>query len=135
MAPSRTYTDKYTDVYAEASRLRDTNCCALIAVAVLTGKSYEDVYDLFRAKGRRRGKGTYGYITRSVLRDLGYTLERLKRLPKTVNQCEAKLSKRGRFLIHTSRHALAMKNGKVHDHSRGSRRRPKEIYRVVRKRS
>jgi len=130
----RDRTDKFSKARDDASKLRDRNCCALIAVTVITGKSYEDVFDMFAARGRRRGHGTQTWTTHAVLRDCGFTLERMKRLPKTVNQCEQKLSKTKVFLIHTSCHVLAMRAGEVHDHSRGSKRIPKDIYRVIRKR-
>ena len=127
-------TDKYSKAHADATKLNDRNCCALIAVSVITGKKFEDVFDMFRARGRRRGQGTPSYMTHAVLRDCGFTLELQKRKPKTVNQCEAKLSKTKMFLIHTSCHVLAMRAGEVHDHSRGSRRIPLAVYRVSRKR-
>ena len=132
---NRTKTQKYCDILTKAkTRFGDSNCCSLIAVCVLTGKDYETVYDKFRQHGRRKGEGAHTWTILSVLRSLGFSAVAVTRKPKTVNQCEAKMSKSKSFLILTSGHALAMKGGEVHDHSRGSRRIPQNIYQIKRNR-
>lgn len=126
--------DKYSKAKSQSMRLNDKNNCAVIAVTVITGKHYDDVYDVFRYFGRRHGKGVCQYTTYAVLRFLGYNLERVERMPKTVNQCGNKLSKNKSYLIRTRGHILAMKAGVIHDWTKGTRRIPISIFRVVRKR-
>lgn len=52
------------------------------------------------------------------------------RLARGVTSLERVAPSRGSYLVWTSRHLLALKDGIVHDHSRGGRRRIKGIFRV-----
>ena len=124
----------YGKLQRDISRFRDSKSCALVAVCALTKKPYEEVYDDFRDHGRKRGKPTPTWMTRQILAQYGYTLLPMIRIPKSVNQCETKLAKSGKYLIQVRDHILACVNGRVEDWTRGRKHRPIKIYRVVKKR-
>ena len=125
-------TEDFTTILADAKRTGDNRCCAPIAVALVAGVKFRTAQSWLAKLGRRKGRGTPRSITHRALRDHGFTLRRLERLEKrcrTVRTLEREIGKRT-LLVHTSRHVLAVVDGKVHDWTRGRLHRIQEIYLV-----
>lgn len=134
------------------AELGETNDCTVKAVAIATGEGYDKAHAHLKSLGRKPRKGffwhqdsvvgwknypvnqyplgTEGYIT--GLHRLGYKATEVTDFDaKTVISLERdpKLAK-GRYIIEVRRHALAMVDGQVIDHSKGTRRRPNKIWKI-----
>jgi len=121
----------FQTLLADAERHKDNRCCAPIAVAVLTGNKFRTVQNWFSKLGRRIGRGTPRWMTYQVLKNNGYELRRCEKMEKrfrTVRTLERNVSKRANLLVFTRGHALAIKNGKVQDWTKGRLNRIQKIY-------
>lgn len=108
----------------------ENRCCAPIAIALVTGKSFDTVRGWLSKLGRRRGKGTPRWMTYHALKSNGYTLRRCTRLEKqyrTVRTLERGCGRRT-LLVFTRGHVLAIVNGKVQDWTKERLHRIQEIY-------
>lgn len=133
----------------------EKNDCAVIAVTIATGKSYEEVHALMQALGRESGKGTPVPIIEKTILALGF---RFKRWGYNARRAMMKSypgihgSDRGcrnitthhprRFrdawrehdaknmLFLTPKHILAVTNGCVHDWSVNNSLKVIEVYEV-----
>lgn len=125
--------EDFTTLLADARRYKDNRCCAVIAVAVVAGVTFKTAQNWLAKLGRRKGRGTPRSITHKALRDHGFTLRRLEKLEKqcrTVRTLEKRAGKNRTLLVHTSRHVLAIAEGKVIDWTAGRLHRIQEIYLV-----
>lgn len=125
--------EPFVDVYPryEADRItrNEDNDCAVVSLAVLTGWHYGKAHTAMRmTAGRDERQPAHVYI---AARHFGF--ERVKGI-SVVNRislsefCSA--HPRGRYWVGVAGHALAVINGRVHDHTLGLRRRVSEAYRV-----
>lgn len=113
----------------------ETNDCAVKAIAIVANADYDEVHALLKAHGRKDGKGTPWAAIWATLKALGVwvgpvdhtNIERAK----TVRHLPAVLPKRGRFLVYTRGHILAVVNGEVMDWTKGRRHRPKLAWEVA----
>lgn len=67
-------TEIFNRVKKESAALGENNDCAVKAVTIATGFSYEKIHAMMKAHGRKDRKGTLNYITRAVLNELGYNV-------------------------------------------------------------
>lgn len=120
MKLSETAQSQWTGMCEAAKLLHETKDCAVKAVTAVTGVHYMDVHSLMAACGRRHRKGTPNHITRAVLDRLGFVTEEVKAWSKTVRTLGREFKGRsGTYLVWTSRHILAIKDGEVLDWTNG----------------
>ena len=128
----------FDEISKEAEKFGEDNDCAVRAVAILLGSSYKRAHALLQKFGRRNKKGTnFHNITRPALESQGFKVVAISdRDPlnkaKTIRTVERllKFRRRERFLIRTSGHILAARDGKVHDWTKGRCHRIVAIHKV-----
>tara|TARA_R110002126_G_scaffold164897_1_gene312789 strand:+ start:598 stop:1017 length:420 start_codon:yes stop_codon:yes gene_type:complete len=106
-------------VYAAVRPVYDKNDCAVRAVAVVAGCTYEQVSALFSAGGRQMKKGT----TLEVAIRVNETFLRMRNLPEYRDWNIASFiaaNPTGKFVIHRLGHALAIIDGTLHDWEKGT---------------
>ena len=124
----------------------DTNGCSVIAIAIAFNISYEQSYGLFNTIGRRHGKGVTTWDIEQVAHALAVSmgkdivfmkpnrineLKELMGVTPTLNNIVKILPKSGKFLVWVSGHVVAVKGGRVHDHSEGSKCQVRNILEIV----
>ena len=134
---------------------QEHNDCSVVAMAVLTEKSYEDVHFQFVNAGRKYRIGTNRLTCFDAISCLGYRVVNAERfhttMPEgetiphygmdavarhtgytmTVNRLEQYVNKRKRYLGVVNKHMFAIVGGKVQDWTRGKRNVVKVLYEVV----
>jgi hypothetical protein len=139
----------YKTLLQECTQSGDKDACAVIAACAVSEQPFKKVQALFRELGRPDGKGTHTLVTIAAMERLGYKMvpvpsrffidqypELHKRALKSVtahhpdrfphafrNGCS--------YLMSTGDHLLAVVNGEVRDHMRGSRKKIKNIWECV----
>jgi len=120
-------------------RLDETNDCSVIALSIVGRMTYKKAHELCKANGRIHRKGMFTHQTVNMLRNLGFTVERVKNLkqengskftPKTIGN---KL-KTGYYLCAVRAHIFAVVNGDVEDWSEGRQHHIVDAYKVTRTR-
>lgn len=123
-----------TPDYAELNQARlglnDENACGPIAIAAVTGASFQQAYDWLAAKGRKhRGTCNWGQIN-TVLTEQGYRL--LVEAPKSLTPISVgKKYPKGRHLCITAEHIFALVDGKVIDWTEGRKHRIQYVIHVT----
>jgi hypothetical protein len=148
---SRTSTELFKQLHAASSATGDNNDCAVKAISVVTGISYEDAQQRLAAKGRKKGERTYFGKTSEVIKDLGYKLERVDLDEKQRQYPKSKVGSYwfksltthhferfnevwadgNIYLVQTSGHIAGVINGTIHDWTKGRSFRIITMYRVV----
>jgi hypothetical protein len=109
----------------------ETKDCAVKAVAVVTGTDYDTVLRLFYRLGRRPGTGTSKHMLLEAIALLGYKLDPSCYRSKTVVTLEREFkNRRGRYLVWTRNHLLAVVDGEVVDWTKGRRHRVRAVSKV-----
>lgn len=142
--------EEYIKMVGAANRNRETNDCAVRAVALATDTPYETVLDLLTRMGRLSRKSTQTSILERAVELLGYKMQyvpdhhfirqyprahqRLKHVTTHHPDRFKKVWADGNtYLMYTAGHVLCIKNGTNHDWTRGRSCRSEGIYRVVEK--
>lgn len=122
---------------AEAGFKGSTGDCATRAVAIATGKSYREVYDLINeyAKRERRKKksnartGVYRATLHKLLTDLGWKWTACCKVgdPRRVHVCSDELPQ-GTIILRLSRHFTTVIDGVLHDTYDCSREGTRMVY-------
>lgn len=132
----------------EAIALKETNDCAVRAVAIASGRSYGEAHAMLKALGRKDRQGTYRHHTRAALIAFGCIIrERLaaefivqytgahRRLHNVTThhpQRFPKVWRNGRtYVLFTSGHVLTVVNGTNHDWTKGTAKRVVAIWEVT----
>jgi hypothetical protein len=128
----------WENLYEIARSHGDFNPCVPIAFAVLTGKGYSEMNELFIQCGRKPGKRTKDEVTKKVAAVLDINLLEYIGLPinqnKTVKDLRAWLVKsedKNNWLIKTPGHRFAVKSGVIEDWCFDSNRHIKQVWKVV----
>ncbi len=139
----------YTSMRSAGDQMGERNDCAVIALAIVCGVSYEKAWSTLNELGRRKRGGTFRFHTLQAIKSLGKRLERVhladmiasypkphRNVLKSVTTHHParfpKAWKDGRtYLIFTSTHALAVQDGVCHDWSASNALRVEEIFEVV----
>jgi len=123
----------------------DNNSCTVIASAIATGTTFEEVQDLFARNGRRhrRGVSTMQMVqnVRHLAMSLGFKVDyynsnQIEALKDkvganlTFNNLVKILPKNKRFILVSNDHACAVKNGRVHDWAEGRKYYVKEVIEI-----
>lgn len=145
------YDQAYIDLRRQADQLGDKMCCAVIAVAAVTGASFELTQQAFIRNGRKPGKRTKNEITQKVLQEFGYAVEEVNRevffarYPTPHNRALKNITthhperfnaawKDGEtYLLWSDGHISAVIDGALVDHAVGHKRRVVYIGKVVKR--
>ncbi len=141
-----------------SDKWRERNDCTVKALAIATGKTYEQAHGALALRGRNFRKGTNMSTVWKAARDLGFTekevycrhfsehdwhapekKERAKKMRrtrwakgKTIKSIKPYLPKRGAYLIQTSSHILCVRAGEVHDWTSDRRHRIVKVHHITR---
>lgn len=145
----------FNSLNQKTNQYGETNDCTVKAMTIILGSSYEYAHKVAESFGRVRRKGmkasTYkkalesqgvqfthlftrdriikpngraGYGKPTIMHNQWYQLISLK----TVRELPYFLPKQGTFMVRTSHHVLAYKDGKVIDHTEGGRHRIVDVW-------
>lgn len=140
--------DTYIAMHGEAAEVRETNDCAVKAIAIACGVKYGDVRNALKAEGRKERKGTYRYQIANVIKSFGYNIRLVEKASfigkysgRHANLKSVTTHHPDRFhdvwadgnsyLFFTSGHVLAVVDGVNHDHTRGKAKRVISILKIV----
>lgn len=136
---SEKMTNEYWAADKERAKLGDRNACSVVALTIVTGKSYKKCYDALKKVGRKHGDGARVCDIFEAAALLGKRVtiapqSAAIRKAKTVNQIEkVGVARTRKYLVIVNGHILAVAGGKVHDWTSGRKHRPKYIYQVISK--
>jgi len=133
----KNYTEKFQELAKAANDMGETRDCAVKALAIVGDLSYEDAHCLLELYGRKSRDGTYDYITHKALKFLDLATEDQTKLwrdcmgGRTVRTLARVMrGRKGKWLVWTSQHILAVEDGEVHDWTNGRLHRVKRILKV-----
>lgn len=98
--------------YAEVRPAYDTKDCSVRALAVAAGCTYEQASAVFSAAGRSLKKGTPVDVSRKV-HETWLGMRAVE--PMDFVAAFIAANPRGRFILHTKKHAFAVIEGILHD--------------------
>lgn len=139
---------EYEQMCIERIARNEHNDCAVIAVALVTGVTYQEAHTALAAEGRDYRKGTLMVQTHNAIKKLGFHVERIPLTTKIVlypgihknlrnvtthhpARFNAAWADGHNYLFHIRAHVLAVKNGVVYDWSKGRAMRVRDVYRVT----
>ncbi len=142
-----TVPDAYTEIRKSAFGKNETNDCAVVAVAIVCGVSYDVAHEELSRQGRKHRKGTYFSQTQAAIKNLGKQLRfvpsqdfirtypgvhaKLKHVtthhPRRFAKC---FDKSKTYLFQVPGHILAVKEGVVVDWSINKSKQVHSIYEV-----
>jgi hypothetical protein len=147
---NRVKTELYVSLNEKAKDIHEeTNHCAVIALAAVTGLDYELAHAALAFEGRKTGEATHFSMIEAALEKLGYKLEGqnirgfieryhgfhadvLKNVTTHHPERFPAVWKDGQnYLFFTTKHVAAIVDGVNHDWTKGTAKRVKSIYRVV----
>ena len=121
-------------------QLKETNDCAVIALAIVMRTTYKATHAICADVGRKVGGRTHTRETFAAITAAGFAVEKITKdrqktgsryTPKTIGD---KL-KRGYYLCFCRGHVFAVVNGDVEDWTNGRQHHITDMYKVTRKRS
>jgi len=108
---------------------RETNCCAVIAVAAAAQVAFGKAYRIMQRLGRPDRKATPHHVYEQALRELGYRIVPCDiPMGKTLVTAKRKCPKRGTFLILTHRHITCIHDGEMVDWAADTNSRKRIIW-------
>lgn len=136
--PNAYYQDELLDEM-EAINLSSTlknewNDCAVKAIALATGKGYDEIHKLLKKMGRRDRGTTQRDVIYCALQRLGAGVKGTPKPAKTILTLERTLTKKRdlkTYLVETDGHILCVKGGIPLDWTRGRRNRIRKMFEVV----
>ncbi len=141
------FTQVFTQLNTESYRNHENNDCAVKAVAVVAGVSYEAAKAELAKRGRKDRKGAYTHDILFAVRFFGKTVEAvdmrtviarypsphrdvLKGVTTHHPRRFAKVWPKGKFLLFITRHVAACVDGELHDWTVNSAKRVQYMYEV-----
>ena len=132
------YTEKYQQLLAASNVMQENQDCAVMALAVVGDLSYTDAHCLLEMFGRSHRQSCYHHQTLQALAFLDLEIEDQTALwrdtmgGRTVRTL-ARVMKghKGKWLVRTSQHVLAVEDGKIHDWTNGRLHRIQTVVKVV----
>ena len=123
---------------AKSKSMGEKNDCAVKAVAIVCNASYEEAHATLKRLGRRDGKGTPMDVIMAAVKALGchvnYGDKRDHRGVncgrRTINRLRLPQGGKGRWLVLTRNHILAVVDGKVMDWTEGRRHQARFAWEV-----
>lgn len=142
-------TNAFTKLQAETSAAQETNDCAVKAIALVCGVSYEVAHAACESKGRKARKGMQTYDILRTLSSLNKHFSKVnvqsrfvqnypgahKNLQSVTTHHPDRFNKvwaDGKtYLMFVNGHVLAVINGTNHDWTRGKARRAVAVYEIL----
>lgn len=127
--------EMYANVLQQRSEFCEANDCAVKALALVTGESYEMAHYALECQGRVPRDGTYTHQTLTALEELGFTWKRTgsEDIPARTAITLQRLNWPGRYLVNYAGHVAAMVDGQVLDWTRTKRNRILSVYKIEKK--
>jgi hypothetical protein len=147
------FANAYLKLEAKAKDHEEKNDCAVKAVALATGASYEKVHKLMEQFGRKKKQGTFSTITRKVLNELGFKARRwptdvlpsiIQEYPKAHRILKNVTTHHPRrfpkawephmdkvLFFETKDHVACFRDGKMHDWSINNRLHVQNVYEIT----
>lgn len=113
----------------------ERNNCVPKALAALTRRPYDEVYNYLSDKGRKHGKGTPRFMSEAFLKENGFIKLEWSQITQVYNNggygvtrkmtlaTFAKVYTTGRYMVYVRSHAVAVIDGKIMDDWNSSGRR------------
>lgn len=137
----------YREVTSESRGFNETNDCTVVAVAIVTGKTYPEAHKAMADAGRKRGRGAHCWQYEQALNALGFTWTELfskwnrnstyakfnQLKSRTIRTVERELADNWGgvpCLIKVSGHLLAWNGSKIEDYTQASTRRVQEVWAI-----
>lgn len=107
----------YAKLQGDSQLIGEKNDCAVKAVSIVTGISYEKAHSLLAQEGRKFGKGTSYDHTAAVLKKLGFNLIYFKSPYKGLRSFKRNIWTNKAMLVWVSsgRHIIGVNDGKICD--------------------
>ena len=102
---------------SKSKRSRQKNDCVVRAIAIATGRGYDEIYDELAAKGRKCGRSTPKKLWQDYLNNVGTRYF----FPAIMGQKRMSVTKfvdtypQGMWVVHIAKHLFACVNGVVFD--------------------
>lgn len=136
----------YKEIEASKEYKADNNCCCIVASSIIFNSPFKDMQDFYHLKGRRYRSGTRPTVAYECIELLAKnSLRKYKRMEKreilkitsgktmTVNNCNQYLDENKDYVLFSTNHAIAVKDGKVEDFTKGRRNRIISMYEIENK--
>lgn len=120
----------YQQLRTVSRSMNENRDCAVRAVAIAANVPYRVAHATLKQLGRKNRRGTPNTVTKQAMKNLGFRLEEKFFRAKTVRTLEREL-RRGVYLVWVRGHILAIKNGVVHDWTKGRCHRVKRVIEVI----
>ncbi len=110
----------------------ETNYCSVIALAITMGCKFGKARSLMAKQiNRKTGQGTHKHLAHTIYTRLGKTLTELPMgRGFMIANSTSRLPRHGTFLIYSSGHVTALKDGVLHDWCTDPRARGKRMKQV-----
>jgi len=115
---------------------RETNCCAVIAVAVAARVGFGKAYHAMKREGRRDRQGAYLTQYKRALDKFGFDVVPIENnLGKTLATAKKRAPKKGTFLVNTRGHVTCIRDGEMVDWAadNNSRKRILWVHQVIKR--
>jgi len=138
---------EYVKMRKRGDDVGDTNDCSIIATALAADISYDDSRELYKAVGRKDGKGvSYLQIDRAMdrlssghrvkskkyeIEDMLPLYESIHAKTLTFNNITRVLRRDTKYIVIGVAHMVAFKDGRIADWSEGTKQHVKDIYEIL----
>jgi hypothetical protein len=141
-------TDRFMELAKASAKAKEKNDCTVIAVAVVTGSSYEKALKAMTDAGRAPKHGASMMDVVDALCRLGFRWEQVEEqyfisdYPKPharilqhvtthhADRFPASWADGNTYIVETRKHVAAVVNGVPHDHTRNNKKHAVAVYRV-----
>jgi hypothetical protein len=125
---------KYKEMKVSSSKFRERNDCVVIALAIVSGKTYEEARQILKKNGRQDRKGTYRYAIQKSVLEVNPNAE-FEYITKPcggqyTSRTIGKALPKGNYIVLFRSHAAAMVDGVIEDWSDGRCMRVQEIIKL-----
>jgi hypothetical protein len=124
-----------TAVWEASEAKGETNDCTVKALAITTGRDYDDCHKALAKVGRKKGRGTTFHRVQLAAKALGFEMKLRDHgefRAKTIISAERdRLLRSGNLILGTCNHAAAMVDGKVLDWTEGRRHRIQTVWNIT----
>ena len=121
----------YLTARRQADFIEDSNCCAVIAVAIATQRDYREIYLMLEELGREDGQACSSFDVFEVLARLGYLVPHRAYKACSLKKIQEQLDPNKVYLVSTKDHVACIRDGQLEDHGKDSLKRVTSCREVV----